>query len=290
MNKCLFILCALLTVTMTACKKTPDPGETTLPTVETTDPQTVPTETTVPETVPEETTEPQSLYSGWWVPQKEESVSFEEYYDEERAVNCGGWHIKDSFLSVRADEEGLCVIADSYEAVNIELYRVPNTAGLTKPGWVPSNGRRAHVIGAEEKDLVEVDLETGEQTILFSDGEVVALGMFDHDVLAFAVAKDSQMTVYRLYLPEDRLDVLYSCPMDNPVKWFRFVPVETNQEPISWTMMNPEFYPLLMATVKDPPETYMPGYQIAGAGTLPDGRPPVLLEDIESYPLCGNKD
>lgn len=241
---------------LSGCQRRESPP--TEPTVTTTASEsTEPIQTEEPTAAP---TEPNTA----WLVEDWESLSYEEYFSERRAIPKAHseWSVDGVRYGLEQDEEGIYVECwDTYESNPPAIYRIPNTAEFGQEGAEKlvscfGNGRYGF-LALETGELLQVDLVSGERETLFTGKRILSVWMLERDVIYFAAEMEESCCIYRLYLPSKTLDVLYDqIPADTPGEWFRILPNDAIGEEnttacVAWEMMNPEFFPLLQAELRD---------------------------------------
>ncbi len=125
--------------------------------------------------------------------------------------------------------------------------------------WVVSDEEWIYGIH-DERELFRVDYfgETRE-TVVVLENESFADTSFwlcDWCTLFFMTKGDAVYTIYRLYIPENRLDVMYADIPNDAAGVFFCAPI-SNVE-VSWNTNDPEFFELYDALVQDTNSEYDP--------------------------------
>ena len=261
MKKCPLLVILFLVVFSCGCQRQEDPP--TEPTV-----TTAASESTEPIQTEEPTAAPTEPDTSWLV-EDWESLSYEEYFSERRVIPKAHleWSVDGVRYGLERDEEGLYVECwDTYDPNPPALYRIPDTAEFGQDGTEKlvsfcGNGRYGF-LALETGEFLQVDLVSGERETLFTGKRILSTGMLERDVVYIAAEMEESCCIYRLYLPDKTLDLLYDqIPADTPGEWFRLLPnavvgeKETNAC-VAWEMMNPEFFPLLQEVLQDPDSPY----------------------------------
>lgn len=189
-----------------------------------------------------------------WAPEEWQRLSYEEFFSRPRAAGeNNAWTAPGGTFHVAKTEAGLQVLSEKGEAV----YTVPDSAGLTGENWA-SNGVAAYC--ATGTEVLEVELLTGKTKTLFTGENVRELTLAARDAVFFIASAGEDMAVYRLYLPEERLDTVKTVPGYN-IYWLHCRVLDTTL--VETTYMNPEFYPKFershaepdsMELIAEPPE------------------------------------
>ncbi len=266
----------VLTVLLSACAGEPEP--TTVPTTEpteapTTEPTAAPTtEPTIPPTTEfptEPPTEPVET-DPEWLTDPVEYLSYEEFFAEERSLNRIGrryWNVGEdsSAYYLELDAEGLYVRhRDQHTEEWITDHRIPDSEWFDDSEHIDhyyyvTDGRYVYCI-RDGNEIIRVELLTGEIESLYSGGEIMGyFAVYEEGVLYFAARGQENILIHRLYIPEQKLDVLYDqIPSDTPNNpWFSLMAPDTNLGIVGWKMMNPEMYRHVNAVLEDPDNKFV---------------------------------
>ena len=188
---------------------------------------------------------------GDWAPARWERLSYADFFSRPRSVSTDGTWTSPAYpgaaFSVAETPEGLEVRMDRPStSAAVPVATVPNTAGLTAECWA-ANGLAAYGI-RDRKELLEVDLSTGRTRMLYSGEGLRDLILAGPDVAFFLARTGEEISLLRLYLPEERLDTLATLPGYNE-NWLSYRVEDTALVELRY--MNPEFYPLLLQTMAD---------------------------------------
>ncbi len=258
------LACLVVVAVAVGCTFTGAPGETKDPTDDTT-PTDPSAEATTPPTA--EPTKPVEINSEW-LTDPVEYLSYEKFFSEERTLTQIAnlpWQTSENgqYYILRLDEHGLYIKpAESDTSREGSLYSVPNTEWVKESAYVsymPTDGRYVYCI-RNKNEIVRVELLTGEEEVLYSGGEVMGwFTVHEEGVMYFAAREQEAVVLYRLYIPERELDVLYNkIPHDIPGGlWFSVIEPETNWGAIGWKMMNPEMYHYVNEEFKNPNSQYI---------------------------------
>ena len=101
----------------------------------------------------------------------------------------------------------------------------------------------------------------GDRKILFDEGPVSPqIELVCHEILYFAVQDQGMIKIYRLFLPENRLDILYEYESDPvPIEWLLVFIPETTLGNVGWRSINPKMTPYLMEVLADPNNRFVNG-------------------------------
>lgn len=200
----------------------------------------------------------------WEVPQWE-SVSYETLfsgeitYAESTGLGWQSWAVQRSsgtlsYYELKTDEDGFYICAYGSETV---LYRVPGSEKTPVSNLYITDGRWMYFV-LNNQSIYRTELETGVTEMLFAADQVLqGMHLCNHDVLYFAALTGETIDICRLYLPGMKLDVLFAVEAkDTSLAWFQLQRPESSNGSIVWTMMNPEFYPLLLDAVNNPDSAY----------------------------------
>ncbi len=116
------------------------------------------------------------------------------------------------------------------------------------------DGRVGYV--ATSAQIAAVDLRTGEARTLVEGGRLLDAVMVSYDVIYYAAEAEGEATIFRLYIPEGRVDPIYGSIPVYPASEFWLIPPETTLGKVGWTMMNPEMMALLNQEYANPDSVY----------------------------------
>ena len=233
-------------------------------------PETVPSSapSTAPTTLPPETTEPivsePSILS--WEIRDYPRMSYEEYFS---AVRCYGYEEREwpedyyYYHSVWRNGDNRCelwfqrgkLLAGSsldgkYVQVGSETYDDDDLIVACNEEWI--------FLVLDGKELIRMDYHGENKETLFVDesGKIAqheaatAAYIRDNCVLFFMAGCEDGYGIYRLYLPENKLDLLVT---SKESIWL--LDPYSNHE-LSWFINNPDFSALCKQILDDPPEKY----------------------------------
>ncbi len=104
--------------------------------------------------------------------------------------------------------------------------------------------------------IAAVDLKTGEVKTLVEADRLLDAAMVSYDVIYYAAEAEGKATIFRLYFPEGKVDLIYGGIPVYPASEFRLIPPETTLGKVGWTMMNPEMMALLTQEFANPDSVY----------------------------------
>ena len=233
--------------TVTVPQTEPTTAPTTAPTTTpTTAPTVESTETTVPVLSPE-----------LWRPSSEQ-LSYKEYFSQEQWFD---WQETGSWIV--AGENGahrftlntglmLTVTGDAFS----ESYLVPfSQATLGKygnPQFLGTDGRIACF--ANETQIVSIDLETGEDTVLVTAEKLQDVYFMGGSVLYYIRYEYGDPVICRFYVPESREDVVRH--LEDPWYHIQLKRPNSNLGKIEWESYNPEMVALAKAELENPGSKY----------------------------------
>ena len=116
------------------------------------------------------------------------------------------------------------------------------------------DGRVGYV--ATGAQIAAVDLKTGEVKTLVAGGQLLDAVMVSYDVIYYAAETEDQTAIFRLYIPEGKMDLIYGGIPVYPASEFWLIPPETTLGKVGWTMMNPEMMALLTQEYANPDSVY----------------------------------
>ena len=270
MKKLFSILLAVLI--LSGCEQTtaPTTEATTAPTTQAT---TVPTTASTTEATTAPTTEPiveetePKLSPELWKP-KSAYLSYKEYFSENQWFDRGcvrSWIVageNSGYLFTLGVGEELVITCDSLS----EHYTVPlSRATLVKygnPEFLGTNGYVACF--ANETQIIRIDLETGADTVLVIGEKLQNIYYLGGVVLYYIRYQYDIPYICRLYVPEEREDILY-IPQE---AWYGIALncPDSNLAPVEWSGYNPEMVALMQAELNNPNSVYKndPRTYIAG--------------------------
>ena len=195
----------------------------------------------------------------WESVSKETFFSTDRSYADSTGLGWQSWAVQRSsgtlsYYELKTDEDGFYICAYGSETV---LYRVPGSEKTPVGNWYLTDGRWVYFV-LNNQSIYRTELETGVTEMLFAADQVLqGMHLCNHDVLYFAALTGETIDICRLYLPGMKLDVLFAVEAkDTSLAWFQLQRPESSNGSIVWTMMNPEFYPLLLDAVTNPDSAY----------------------------------
>lgn len=190
-----------------------------------------------------------------------EYPSYEAFFSQDRDYFTN--HSQIQWMVIQADTASLYKLEKHFERLyvtgdDILLHEVPNSAGLLQHTILGVNGRYAYL--HDDRQILQLDLLTGHQTLLYESPSILSASLLGRDVLYFAARTGETYSIFRLYLPEQRLDVLYDAiPGDIPTSWFQFLPPTSTLGDIRWITLNPAHHDLLKQELSNPNSPYRHG-------------------------------
>ena len=103
-------------------------------------------------------------------------------------------------------------------------------------------------------ESARLDLLTAELTTLVRADEIMDVYLCGNAVLYFSCIQEGQFQICRMYLPEQKLEVL--CEPDVPATLFGFNPPESTLGKLTWNTVIPEILAALEAELADPNSEY----------------------------------
>ena len=289
------VVCSLLAATaalallLCGCQAS-DPADTVASLDATVGPTAAPTAAAT-EATETEATEP-SL--PWELPEKSPDPSYTDYFAEERTYDLEkDLHIGNG-MNLIADSSdpwywtGVYTLEQDEESLRVVPYKTFQETWVVGPAenyrdcvWAVATPDRAYGFRAG-REVVSVDYLSGEITTLYRD-ETGALSelvegedhistgqmvLADGRVLYFLAGCEDAAGIYRLYLPEGQLDLVYSgIPLDTEPS---LVPLLfTSNWKVGWSEKSPE-YAALMEELNTPDSPYLAEYY---AGLAPGKEP-----------------
>lgn len=265
MKKLRILIPLCLVLLLCACRITPEPPVTTQPT-------TVPTQPTAePTTVPTEPPEPQ------WLLADRVSPSYEDFFSQDLPYNTNqfGWVVPQgeslAQYYIRSETGGLYIATNPWNGG----YKIPNSENLMELPIVGADGKWAYLHSSE--GILQLDMQTGESTLLVAHGSILRSALCGYDVLYYAaIAENDTIGVYRLYIPTMTTDTLCEGIANGYDLDIRFP--STTLGTVSWSCINPDMAQRLFAELNDPNSPYLEGDgQVEGPKHLWDD--PSILQD-----------
>lgn len=116
------------------------------------------------------------------------------------------------------------------------------------------DGRVGYV--ATDTQIAAVDLQTEEVKVLAEADRLLDVVMVSYDVIYFANEAEGKAAIYRLYIPDGKVDTIYEDIPVYPASEFQLIAPETTLGKIGWTMMNPEIMEILVTEYNNPDSEY----------------------------------
>ena len=210
--------------------------------------------TTAPTTAPTETTEaplPEFTPSLWLL--EPEYVSYEEYFSSEHSFSKSsgmGWLVLDGDKGIRYWVDSLDYAIHS--SVREDVFQIPNSEQLQDYGSIHADGKYAWL--RSKTQIAMLHMATGEilQQEQLSRSSPLGGVLTDNTVYYTADHSDGQFHIYRIYLPELKVDHLHSFAA--PETFFRpnWSASVTKENSIVWTAVNPKILAALEKAIQDP--------------------------------------
>ena len=256
----LCLLCFLLAAGLfSACESTPEQNTESTTEMPTT---TAPTEEPTEETAEEPTTPAKPEIGQLWHLDRS-YPSYDDYFaqrvrfpeEEDLCRWIAGDGNTNWTFEAKLNSKGLSVCGEAFS----NTYPVPESGKLFQDyDLAAADGSCAILIREDQKQLLQVDLLTGDTAVLLSDEEIVSLSVPDHNLAYYLVKRPDSYEVCMLFIPEQRVEVLCR---DIPAEQLEdqlslVVMVKDNYEPVSLVMYNPRMYQLLKKEFMDPESRY----------------------------------
>jgi hypothetical protein len=261
----IFALC-LCAALLWGCQSPVTPPTTTTPT---TAPTTIPTEPTVPPT-----TEPPAPQ---WLVSDRISPSYDDFFTQDLSYNTitYGWTITegDSLAQyyIRNEGDGLYISTNRWSGG----YKIPNSENLMELPIVGADGKWTYLHSSE--GILQLDMQTGESTLLVAHGSILRSALCGYDVLYYAaIAENDTIGIYRLYIPTMTTDTLCEGIANGYDLDIRFP--STTLGTVSWSCINPDMAQRLFAELNDPNSPYLEGDE-QGEGPKHLWEDPSILQD-----------
>ncbi|HIQ76981.1 MAG TPA: hypothetical protein IAB79_05985 [Candidatus Faecousia excrementipullorum] len=241
-KKLALVLAVLLLLSACAPKDDPEPS--------TTGTQTPTTEapTTEPPTEGEET--------AWYAQEAATPLSYEDLTTKDLPYSGAKWLIA---------QDGKAWVYHLYN--NAGVLEVTDEGGWDGPAHtiaLPEELAAATALGGDgrvgylftDTQIASVDLQTEEVKVLAEADRLLDVVMVSYDVIYFANEAEGKAAIYRLYIPDGKVDTIYEDIPVYPASEFRLIAPETTLGKIGWTMMNPEIMEILTKEFKNPDSVY----------------------------------
>lgn len=204
-----------------------------------------------------------------WTPVPREQMGYEEYLSEARIPSTYGglrWIGADGVTEYQIDymAEGFGIF--NYDSTgNFNYYwTVPDTKDCG--GYAPLKCDGYWLYCSGNAKLFRIELLTGNREVLFTadrmlDGLLSAstsinTHLIDWDWLYFLAKKDGAVGLYRLYLPEMKLDLLHNGIPGDILTHGLLLETPESTGKIEITYINPDLQPLLLEAWRDPQSIY----------------------------------
>lgn len=252
------LMILLLAVLLAGCEQT-NPEETTVSTTEpTTQATTAPTTatTTAPTTAPTEP-EPTILEPELWLTDPQ-YPSYEELFSQDvsYADYTTDWIVEHEGIYREYHFEAWNDSVQVYSYYSDLVYPVPNTESFMDdydaPQYFGSDGKYAYFYNRVDTNRIfQMELLTGKVVTLIDEEKIYAHPMLQANcVVYYARAAGDKAEICRIYIPEQRVDVL--CTVENTEYLFDITYPATTGGKISWYGLNPEIVAKAEALRADP--------------------------------------
>lgn len=208
-----------------------------------------------------------------WVNNKQDFLPYEAYFSEpylykseKKAFGRNGnfhWRVPADkgyrWFDLEKDAAGYYIHQSGYKQV---LRRLPVISEMTNCVWHFTDGKWLYGI-RDNRQVIRVNLETEQAEVIFTgdwipvDESSIWQGfcLYDDTVLYFPAIVDERIEIYRVYLPEMRLDVLYDKIPGSPYMGYHEYVIYDSMN-IHWECLNPECVPYLQQILSDPDSKY----------------------------------
>lgn len=209
--------------------------------------------------------------------------SYEELFSQDRAYA----ELKTENANVGPESSLSWVIWDGEKGTEYTLIRNPELPGARiggddlyvasdaweAPAWICTldslseyylqacDGRYAYFTKYLEEgntsrynEIAQLDLLTAELTTLVRADEIMDVYLCGNAVLYFSCLQEGQLQICRMYLPEQKLEML--CKPDAPASLFWFNPPASTLGKLSWNTVIPEILAALEAELANPNSEY----------------------------------
>lgn len=186
-------------------------------------------------------------------------LSYDAYFSETKSYTIGvnlfpymTWKFENEEYYIKETSSHLVVMDSSNQIVHqiAALSDYPNCI------WAAADGYWIYGV-RDETELFRINMNAEQYEVLFNDGIhtvstfVRQIAIADYCTLFFWVKDDTNAIIYRLYLPEMTLDVLYEGEAEDVfLSW-----IISNNE-LVWAETNPEFTALVETITTDPESKY----------------------------------
>ena len=157
----------------------------------------------------------------------------------------------------RIGGDSLYIASDAWEAPA----RICSLDSLSEYYLQACDGRYAYFTKYLEEgntsrynEIARLDLLTAELTTLVRADEIMDVYLCGNAVLYFSRIQEGQLQICRMYLPEQKLEVL--CKPDVPASLFAFNPPASTLGKLTWNTAIPEILAALEAELADPNSEY----------------------------------
>lgn len=249
---CIVILMLLLS----ACSPAPadQPTTTTTPSESQQTNPTLPSETQGSNTESTESqpvTDPSKSVDAWQV-DKPAYLTYETYFATPRDISTAAksWIKGNHKFTVTQSGNTWAVFCQETN----QFYKIPNASAYKEYNLLGADGRYGYLYF--EGTLIRMDLATGEpeQLLHYPIYKSASFILCDNLVLYYSVYVDDTLEIGRIYLPELKYDSLYKA--QGEFYNIALQPISNTKEPLSWTMMNPDFVELLKTELANPNSQY----------------------------------
>ena len=245
-KKLALVLAVMLLLSACAPKDDPEPS--------TTDTQTPTTEAPTTEPPTEPPTE--EVEAAWYAQEAATPLSYEDLTTKDLPYSGGKWLIA---------QDGKAWVYHLYN--NAGVLEVTDEGGWDGPAHtiaLPEELAAATALGGDgrvgylftDTQIASVDLQTEEVKTLVEADHLLTAKMVSYDVIYYAGESQGKASIYRLYIPDGKVDTIYEDIPVYPASEFWLIVPETTLGKIGWTMMNPEIMEILVTEYNNPDSEY----------------------------------
>ncbi len=192
----------------------------------------------------------------WYVQEPAAPLSYADLTTKDLPYSGAQWLI--------SGEEGATIYEIGVEAGVLQVRNALNFGDPVHTIDLPEELATAVALGGDGRvgyvatgaQIAAVDLRTGEVKTLVTGGQLLDAVMVSYDVIYYAAETEDQTAIFRLYIPEGKMDLIYGGIPVYPASEFRLIPPETTLGKVGWTMMNPEMMALLNQEYANPDSVY----------------------------------
>ena len=209
--------------------------------------------TEAPTTEPSTTEPPRPVYAEpqtlTW-----SGLTYEDYFAEDKS-----WHTiteashEGQSVLFTEDGIGLC------NAIGKLVRKIPNMEDLAPSTHIAHSGFADEIFFVKDGILYMQNCDSGDRTVLYDQGDVAPyFEIACQEILYFAVQDQGMIKLCRLFLPENRLDILYEYESSLLLtSWLVHLKPETTLGNVVWRCVNPQFAPHFMKVLADPESQFI---------------------------------